>query len=151
MIRTEQELFKLMMEDLRKVMILKSEEILDRWRDLIMQNWYNKHPESNNYNRTYELLASLTSSGLKQIPNGYEVLLYFDTGLMHIERNGTFIQHIQRDILPDLIEEGYHVFGGKQLEGANAYGELMSELNEKNYFLDEIQNQFGTKVTLTIK
>jgi len=149
MITNDQQLMALMMADLEKFMRKKSEEILQRWRDLIWENWYEAHAESENYTRTYEFFTSLVSSGLRKVKNGYDVVLYFDTSMMSIERNGNFIQHIQREILPNLIEEGYHVYNsGKSFEGAHAYEQLILELKSKNYFLDDLQREFGTKVTL---
>ena len=150
MIRSEQELFKLMMEDLRKTMTRLSDKILKRWRELIMQNWYEAHDESPYYTRTYEFVESLTSTGLMPIKNGYEVLIYFDTNMMSVKPNGLFIQHEDRMILPSLIEHGYEVFG-KKIDGAYYFEDLIEELGSRNYFLDELMTEFGTEIKIKIK
>lgn len=151
MIKNDKQLEAVMLKDLERFMKNKSQEILERWRDLLVSNWYNAHDESEYYSRTYEFLTSLTSTGLQPIPHGFEVLIFFDTDTMNIKPNGGFIQHAQRDILPTLIEEGYSVFGKKYYDGAHAFAELIQELEDKNYFLDDLRREFGVNVKLKFK
>ena len=150
MIKNEQQLISLMMADLERTMSNLSEKILNRWKDLIWTNWYEAHDESPYYKRTYEFFTSLVSSGLRRIPNGYEVEIYFDTNLMTLGQNGGFIQHIDREYLPEIIDEGYTVYG-KTFEGAHAFEELIDELESKNYFLNEIKKEFKVDVNIKYK
>lgn len=133
--------------ELRKSLTILAEDIKNRWQDLLWENFYQKHSESEYYKRTYEILNSIVYTKPVPYKNGYMIKIYADMGVLNLAINGNFIQHKQADFpLYQLIEEGYHIFGNGWVDGSFAFKELLEELERGDFFRNELQKTFNIKI-----
>lgn len=145
--KNDTELFSMMNFKLRESLELMAQDITERWKELLWQNFYLKHAESDTYKRTYEIYNSIVYAKPVAVKNGFMVQIYADMNILSQAINGNFIQHKQADFpLYQLIEEGYHIFGNGWVEGAFAFQEVLNELKNGNFFKDELQRTFNIKI-----
>lgn len=139
--KNDAQLFANILPDLKKTMELIAKDTQELWKSYLKSNFYDAHEESDSYTRTYQLLESIVYTKPEFIGDGFRVQLYADMSLLTQAINGDFIQHKQADFpLYQLIEEGYHIFGSGWVNGAYAFEDVLNDLNNKNYFLDKLNN-----------
>jgi hypothetical protein len=96
-VRTWEQFEKILKKEIQVNLEQIGKEIAGVLKKYVNDNWYkNSNPES--YQRTYDILNSITVSKVKHMSDGYEVSIYFDeTKIRMIEYEGLFNAHLSID------------------------------------------------------
>lgn len=79
--------FKQLEQVLLQKIALSVEEIGKQIKEMLRKNvqelWYERSYTPTHYTRTFELIDSITVTEAKRVPDGYQVVIYFDTDKIH--------------------------------------------------------------------
>jgi hypothetical protein len=144
---------KLINMTIQQALNFAADETIRFLKKYIENYWYKHYPDSQYYDRQFDLLHSAVKSKVKKVGNGYQIEVYLDPGLLNSEErpDGEFNARMSVDgstswkgiplseAVVMFIEEGFHIpfANNKEFKGVYAIQ------NTREWLVDEIDGIFN--------
>lgn len=150
--------FKQLEQVLLQSIAIGVEEIGKQIKEMLRKNvqelWYERSYTPTNYTRTFELIDSITVTDVERVPDGYQVVIYFDTDKINPyppAQEGEWPRHQSitdgADVsayIPQWIEFGQNspLFS---YEGVHAMQKTKEEVVDDDWIKKRIKDLLGVK------
>ena len=145
--KTYELLFAKINKDLAKSLQRVSIFAQNKWKSLIYEKFYEAYPNPKMYERTFEVLNSISVFNVVKVGDTYEVIVKYDEDKINYypETDTLWQKHGTPSIMGELIEDGWnHVYKGvtTKHEGTHALQDMLSYVSSNEFkekFKDEMR------------